>query len=191
MSLIALENYAEGKWFSPSTSSETLFNAITGEALYTAGSDGLDFDAMMKFARRKGNKNLRSMTFQQRGRMLKALALHLMDKKEAFYQISALTGATRIDSWVDIEGGIGNLFTYASLRRQFPDESYYVEGQVAKLSKNNTFIGHHIMVPLEGVAIHINAFNFPVWGMLEKIAVNLLAGVPAIVITDRFVLAPL
>ncbi len=95
--------------------------------------------------------------------------------------MSALTGATRIDSWVDIEGGIGNLFTYASLRRQFPDEPYYVEGNVAKLSKNNTFIGHHIMVPLEGVAIHINAFNFPVWGMLEKIAVNLLAGVPAIV----------
>jgi oxepin-CoA hydrolase/3-oxo-5,6-dehydrosuberyl-CoA semialdehyde dehydrogenase len=136
---------------------------------------------MMKYGRKVGTKNLRKMTFQQRGRMLKALAMHLMTKKEDFYKISALTGATRIDSWVDIEGGIGNLFSYASLRRQFPDESFYVEGSVARLSKNNTFIGHHILVPLEGVAIHINAFNFPVWGMLEKIAVNLLAGVPAIV----------
>jgi len=181
MSLIALENYAEGKWHTASSSTETLFNAITGEPIYTAGSEGLDFDAMMKYGRKVGNKNLRKMTFQQRGRMLKALAMHLMTKKEDFYKISALTGATRADSWVDIEGGIGNLFTYASLRRQFPDESFYVEGSVARLSKNNTFIGHHILVPLEGVAIHINAFNFPVWGMLEKIAVNLLAGVPAIV----------
>jgi len=181
MSLIALENYAEGKWHTASSSTETLFNAITGDPIYTAGSAGLDFDAMMKYGRKVGNKNLRKMTFQQRGRMLKALAMHLMTKKEDFYKISALTGATRIDSWVDIEGGIGNLFSYASLRRQFPDESFYVEGSVARLSKNNTFIGHHILVPLEGVAIHINAFNFPVWGMLEKIAVNLLAGVPAIV----------
>ena len=181
MSLIALENYAEGKWCTASSSTETLFNAITGDPIYTAGSAGLDFDAMMKYGRKVGNKNLRKMTFQQRGRMLKALAMHLMTKKEDFYKISALTGATRIDSWVDIEGGIGNLFSYASLRRQFPDESFYVEGSVARLSKNNTFIGHHILVPLEGVAIHINAFNFPVWGMLEKIAVNLLAGLPAIV----------
>lgn len=181
MSLIALENYAEGKWYIPQTSSDTLYNAITGEALYSAGSEGLDFDAMMKYARKVGNKNLRKMTFQERGRMLKALAMHLLTKKEDFYKISAQTGATRIDSWVDIEGGIGNLFAYASLRRQFPDETFYVEGSVAKLSKHNTFIGHHIMVPLEGVAIHINAFNFPVWGMLEKVAVNLLAGVPAIV----------
>lgn len=181
MSLIALENYAEGHWIPSVNSDEILYNAITGEPLYSASSSGLDFDAMMRYARKVGNKNLRKMTFQERGRMLKALAMHLQSKKEDFYKISAYTGATRIDSWVDIEGGIGNLFTYASLRRQFPDEPYYVEGNVAKLSKNNTFIGHHIMVPLEGVAIHINAFNFPVWGMLEKIAVNLLAGVPAIV----------
>lgn len=181
MSLIALENYAEGKWVAGSTASETLFNAITGEAIYTAGSNGLDFDAMMKYARLKGGRALRKMTFHERGRMLKALAMHLMTKKEVFYKISAMTGATRIDSWVDIEGGIGNLFTNASLRKNFQDERYYVDGAAIKLSKNNTFIGHHIMTPLEGVAIHINAFNFPVWGMLEKIAVNLLAGVPAIV----------
>lgn len=181
MSLIALDNYAAGQWISSGEKGETLFNAITGEAVYRADSSGLDFAEMMHYARRVGNPALRKMTFHQRGLMLKALAMHLMSKKEQFYQISALTGATRADSWVDIEGGIGNLFTYASLRRQFPDLPYHVDGDAAKLSKMNTFIGHHIMVPLKGVAIHINAFNFPVWGMLEKIAVNLLAGVPAIV----------
>jgi len=181
MSLPILENYAEGNWVHSSSAKDILHNAITGEPIYRAGSDGLDFASMMQYARQKGNRTLRKMTFQQRGLMLKALALHLQSKKEIFYAISALTGATRVDSWVDIEGGIGNLFTYASLRRQFADQPFYVEGPVAKLSKNNTFIGQHIMVPLNGVAIHINAFNFPVWGMLEKIAVNLLAGVPAIV----------
>ncbi|MBK7689792.1 MAG: phenylacetic acid degradation bifunctional protein PaaZ [Bacteroidetes bacterium] len=181
MSIISLQNYAEGKWVTPSAEGELLYNAITGEALYSANSNGLDFDAMMKYARTKGSEKLRKMSFQERGLMLKKLAFHLMSKKELFYKISAFTEATKADSWVDIEGGIGNLFANASLRRQFGNEWYYVEGDVAKLSKQNTFIGHHIMVPKEGVAIHINAFNFPVWGMLEKIAVNLLAGVPAIV----------
>jgi len=181
MPLPQLKNYAEGAWRIAKSEGETLHNAITGEAIYTASSDGLDFGAMMKYARQVGGPLLRKLTFQERGRMLKALALYLMERKEYFYEISALTGATRSDSWVDIEGGIGNLFAYASLRKQFPDERYYVDGDAIKLSKNNTFIGHHIMVPREGVAIHINAFNFPVWGMLEKIAVNLLAGVPAIV----------
>ncbi len=181
MSVRQLKNYAEGAWRTAKAEGEPLHNAITGEAIYTASSEGLDFGAMMKYGRSVGGPALRTLTFQQRGRMLKALAMHLLEKKEYFYEISSLTGATRSDSWVDIEGGIGNLFAYASLRRQFPDERFYVDGEAAKLSKNNTFIGHHIMVPREGVAIHINAFNFPVWGMLEKIAVNLLAGVPAIV----------
>ena len=160
---------------------DVLHNAITGDAIFTASSEGLDFGAMMDYARKVGGPALRKLTFHERGRMLKALAMHLLEKKEYFYKISTLTGATRADSWVDIEGGIGNLFSNASLRRQFPNERYYVDGDPVKLSKNNTFIGHHIMVPREGVAIHINAFNFPVWGMLEKIAVNLFAGVPAIV----------
>ena len=181
MSLTQLKNYAEGKWVAGAGDGEVLHNAITGDAIYTAGSGGLDFGTMMHYARTVGGPALRRLTFQERGRMLKALAMYLMERKEEFYTVSSLTGATRADSWVDIEGGIGNLFAYASLRRQFPDERYYVDGDAAKLSKNNTFIGHHIMVPREGVAIHINAFNFPVWGMLEKIAVNLLAGVPAIV----------
>lgn len=136
---------------------------------------------MCDYARTVGGPKLRKMTFHERGQMLKALAMHLQSKKEEFYKISWATGATRADSWVDIEGGFGNLFTYASLRRQFPNETFCYDGDVARLSKNNTFIGHHICVPKEGVAIHINAFNFPVWGMLEKVAVNWLAGVPAIV----------
>lgn len=181
MAIRQLKNYAEGKWVTAKEEGSVLHNAITGDAIYTASSEGLDFGAMMQYARKVGGPKLRKMTFQERGRMLKALAFHLMDKKKYFYEVSAFTGATKADSWVDIEGGIGNLFANASLRRQFPDETYYVDGEAAKLSKEGTFIGHHIMVPKEGVAIHINAFNFPVWGMLEKIAVNLLAGVPAIV----------
>ncbi len=176
-----LQNYALGQWAAGSESGQELYNAITGEAIATVSSKGLDFAAMCNYARTVGGPKLRNMTFQQRGLMLKALALHLQSKKEDFYKISWATGATRIDSWVDIEGGIGNLFTYASLRRQFPNETFCYDGDVARLSKNNTFIGHHICVPKEGVAIHINAFNFPVWGMLEKVAVNWLAGVPAIV----------
>lgn len=174
-------NYACGQWVAGEEKGQELYNAITGEVIANASSKGLDFGQMCDYARKVGGPKLRAMTFQERGLMLKALALHLLSKKEEFYKISWATGATRIDSWVDIEGGIGNLFTYASLRRQFPNETYCYDGDVARLSKNNTFIGHHICVPKEGVAIHINAFNFPVWGMLEKVAVNWLAGMPAIV----------
>lgn len=176
-----LQNYAAGQWVEGNGKATTLYNSITGEAIYEADSSGLDFGIMMDYARKVGGPALRKMTFHERGRMLKALALHLMSKKDEFYNVSWATGATKVDSWIDIEGGIGNLFAYASLRKSFPDETYYVDGEAAKLSKNGTFIGHHICVPKEGVAIHINAYNFPVWGMLEKVAVNFLAGVPAIV----------
>lgn len=181
MGLIKLRNYAAGQWVPATEQGETLFNAITGEALYLADSKNIDFDVMMKYAREVGSPKLRKMTFHERGRMLKALALYLLQRKESYYAISTLTGATRADSWVDIEGGIGNLFANASLRRNFPDETYFVDGEAINLSKNGTFMGHHIMTPKRGVAIHINAYNFPIWGMLEKIAVNFLAGVPAIV----------
>lgn len=176
-----LQNYAQGQWVEGSGKEKPLFNAITGEQIATASSEGLDFAAMMDYARKVGGPALRKMTFQERGLMLKSLALHLLTLKAKYYEVSAKTGATKVDSWIDIEGGIGNLFANASLRRQFPDEPFYVDGETAPLSKNGTFIGHHIMVPKQGVAIHINAFNFPIWGMLEKIAVNLMAGVPAIV----------
>jgi oxepin-CoA hydrolase / 3-oxo-5,6-dehydrosuberyl-CoA semialdehyde dehydrogenase len=176
-----LKNYATGKWIEGEGKGKELFNAISGEVIATASSSGVSFEEMLHYARTVGGPPLRKMTFPERGRMLKALALYLSERKEKYYELSYATGATRVDSWIDIEGGIGNLFAYSSLRRQFPDQPFYVDGETAGLSKNGTFIGHHIMVPKEGVAIHINAFNFPIWGMLEKIAVNLMAGVPAVV----------
>ena len=174
------QNYVLGQWIEGQGVETQLFHAITGQELGSVSSAGIDFAEVLAYGRTKGQA-LRKMTFQERGRMLKALALYLLERKEKYYQVSAQTGATKIDSWIDIEGGIGNLFANASLRRQFPDLPYYVDGSAAPLSKNGTFIGHHIMVPKEGVAVHINAFNFPIWGMLEKIAVNLMAGVPAVV----------
>jgi oxepin-CoA hydrolase/3-oxo-5,6-dehydrosuberyl-CoA semialdehyde dehydrogenase len=176
-----LENYAIGKWVQGSGDGQILSDAVTGEVIATASSQGLDFAAMCQYARIKGGPALRNMTFHERGRMLRSLALYLLERKEKYYEISYRTGATRIDSWIDIEGGIGNLFAYASLRRTFPDETFCLDGETIGLSKGGTFVGHHICVPKQGVAIHINAFNFPVWGMLEKVAVNWLAGMPAIV----------
>ena len=176
-----IKNYVEGKWVAGEGVETEVFNAITGEQFAEVSSAGIDFEAALAWGRDKGGRALRKMTFQERGRMLKALAFHLLEKKEKYYTLSTATGATRVDSWIDIEGGIGNLFANASLRRQFPDLPYYVDGQAAPLSKGGSFIGHHIMVPKQGVAIHINAFNFPIWGMLEKVAVNLMAGVPAMV----------
>lgn len=176
-----LGNYITGKWIEGDGNGQELFNAVSGEAISTATTEGLDFESILQYAREKGNTALRKMTFQERGRMLRALALHLMQHKEKFYTISYQTGATRIDSWIDIEGGIGNLFSNASLRRKLPDDPFCLDGDPIALSKGGTFMGHHLLVPKEGVAVHINAYNFPVWGMLEKIAVNLLAGMPAVV----------
>lgn len=176
-----LENYVQGKWTVGDGEGMPLINAVTGEEIALASAEGLDYSAILRYGREVGNPALRKMTFHERGRMLKALAFHLLERKDQFYDWSYKTGATKMDSWIDIEGGIGNLFAYSSLRRQFPDEPYYVDGEHAPLSKGGSFIGQHIMVPKEGVAVHINAFNFPIWGMLEKIAVNLLAGVPAVV----------
>lgn len=176
-----LENYITGKWIKGDGDGQLLFNAVTGEPVAAATTKGLDFKSVIEYGRSAGNPALRKMTFHQRGNMLKALALHLRNHLPKFYEISYKTGATKADSWVDIEGGIGNLFANASLRRKFPDDVICIDGESHNLGKNNTFMGTHILVPKEGVAVHINAFNFPVWGMLEKIAVNLLAGMPAIV----------
>ena len=176
-----LENYITGRWIEGDGEGQPLYNAFTGEQISHASTKGLDFAAILDYARTMGNPALRRMTFPERGRMLRALALHLREHLEKFYRVSFLTGATRADSWIDLEGGIGNLFSYASLRRKFPDETFCLDGEGMNLGKEGTFMGQHLLVPKEGVAIHINAFNFPVWGMLEKIAVNLLAGVPAVV----------
>ncbi len=176
-----LENYISGRWVTGDGDGQLLYNAVTGEAIASASTKGLDFASILTYARTTGNPALRKMTFHERGNMLKALALHLRKHLPKFYSVSYQTGATKADSWVDIEGGIGNLFANASLRRKFPDEVFCIDGESHNFGKNNTFMGTHILVPKEGVAVHINAFNFPVWGMLEKIAVNLLAGMPAVV----------
>ncbi|MDA1383151.1 MAG: phenylacetic acid degradation bifunctional protein PaaZ, partial [Bacteroidetes bacterium] len=176
-----LGNLVEDRWIEGTGEGTTLYNAINGVPIASASTDGVDIHSMYDYARFKGGYALRKMTFQERGIMLKKLALHLHSMKNKFYAVSAETGATKTDSWIDIEGGIGNLFANASLRRKLPDTSFAVDGDFIPLSKEGTFGGHHILVPKEGVAVHINAYNFPIWGMLEKIAVNLLAGVPAIV----------
>jgi oxepin-CoA hydrolase / 3-oxo-5,6-dehydrosuberyl-CoA semialdehyde dehydrogenase len=176
-----LKNYTEGVWWEGDGDGTPLFNAINGSLIATASTKGVDFANVLNYGRTIGGKSLRNLTFHERGRMLKALALYLLERKERYYELSYATGATRSDSWVDIEGGIGNLFSYASLRKQFPDKRFFVDAETVPLSKGGSFVAQHIMVPKEGIAVHINAFNFPIWGMLEKIAVNLLAGVPAVV----------
>lgn len=176
-----LENYTLGKWVTGDGDGQALYDAVTGETIAYATTKGLDFNSILQYGREVGNTSLRKLTFHERGRMLKALALYLMERKEKFYKVSYHTGATKADSWIDIEGGIGNLFANASLRRKFPDLPYCTDGDPIGLSKQGTFMGHHLLVPKEGVAVHINAYNFPVWGMLEKCAVNWLAGVPAVV----------
>ncbi|MEM8898715.1 MAG: phenylacetic acid degradation bifunctional protein PaaZ, partial [Bacteroidota bacterium] len=182
MDATKLGNYVTGSWIEGAGDGKPLFNAVTGEVVAYATTDGLDFPEILAYGRKTGSAALRKMTFQQRGNMLKKLALYLSKRKEQFYEISYKTGATRPDSWVDIEGGFGNLFANASLRKNFPNQTYHVDGEGIDLSRGtNSFMGHHIMVPKRGVAIHINAFNFPVWGMLEKCAVNWMAGVAAVV----------
>ena len=176
-----LGNYIAGKWVEGDGDGQVLYDAVTGKAIAIASTEGLDFASMLDYGRKVGNPALRKMTFHERGRMLRALATYLSERKEKFYEVSYKTGATKTDSWIDIEGGFGNLFSNASLRRKFPDLPYCTDGEPVVLSKAGTFIGHHILVPKEGIAVHINAFNFPVWGMLEKCAVNWLAGVPAVV----------
>ncbi len=179
--MVLLENYVSGEWNAGDGKQTELIHAIHGHPIAYSRSGGLDFGAILNYGRKVGGPTLRKMTFHERGRMLKSLAIYLHDRKDKYYPISYQTGATKADSWVDIEGGIGNLFSNASLRRRFPDQPFYVDGESITLAKTGNFIGQHIMVPREGIAIHINAFNFPIWGMLEKIAVNLMAGVPALV----------
>jgi oxepin-CoA hydrolase/3-oxo-5,6-dehydrosuberyl-CoA semialdehyde dehydrogenase len=179
---MTVQSYALGHWLDGTGTGVPLYHAVTGAEVAVASSEGLDFKAMLAYGRTVGGPALRAMTFHQRARILKALAQHLTARKEEFYRVSSWTGATRGDSWIDIDGGIGTLFAYSSRgRREFPDETYYVDGGPEALSKGGTFIGRHICVPMEGVAVQINAFNFPVWGMLEKFATSFLAGMPTIV----------
>ena len=177
-----LQSYVTGKWQEGAGAGVCVCDPTTGDSICHVSSDGVDFAAVHRYARDVGGPALREMTFHERAEALKAMAKRLMENKESFYALSTRTGATRADGWVDIEGGIGTVFAYASLvRREMPNDVMMVEGDVERLSKNGTFLGRHILTPRRGVSVHINAFNFPCWGMLEKIAPSLAAGVPVIV----------
>lgn len=177
-----LASYVEGAWKPGSKDGQILHDAASGAPVATIDSSGVDFASALAYGRGKAGPALRRMSFHERARMLKSLGQALMEKKEEFYALSFATGATRSDSWIDIEGGIGTLLSYASKgRRELPNARVLVDGDVEVLSKDDSFSAQHILTPLEGVAVHINAFNFPCWGMLEKLAPTLLAGMPAIV----------
>ncbi|WP_135212151.1 phenylacetic acid degradation bifunctional protein PaaZ [Vitreimonas flagellata] len=182
MKPITLQNYAEGNWVAGSGGLAELRSAIDGEIVALTSSQGLDFGAMARFAREQGGPALRALTFHQRAGMLKALAEALTARMDELYALSANTGATKADSWIDIEGGIGTFSVYQGKgRRELPNDRILIDGAVEALSRNGTFQGLHVYTSLQGVAVHINAFNFPVWGMLEKLAPTFLAGMPAIV----------
>lgn len=176
------QSYVCGNWHTGTEQGQEVFNAITGESLGFVSSAGIDFKKVAEYARNVGGPALRAMTTHERASALKALGLHLMGIKKKFYELSAATGASKADSWIDIEGGIGTMLSISSMvRRELPNERFIVEGDTERLSANGTFVGRHILVPKEGLSLHINAFNFPCWGMLEKIAPSLAAGVPVIV----------
>ncbi len=182
MSIQQVSSFAAGAWIAPGQGARDIASAITGEVIASAGNNALDVQAMLEHAREVGGPALRAMTFHDRARMLKALAAHLGQHKQALYDLSFDTGATQGDHLIDIDGGIGTMFVFASKgRREMPDGHVYIDGDIEQLSRSGSFLGQHICTPLQGVAIHINAFNFPVWGMLEKLAPTLLAGMPAIV----------
>ena len=182
MSLHQISSFAAGEWVAPGEGARTIASAITGAPFATAGNAALDVQTMLDYARTIGGPALRALTFHDRARMLKALAQELSAHKQALYDLSFETGATQKDHLIDIDGGIGTMFVFASKgRREMPGTHVYLDGDIEQLSRNGTFLGQHIYTPLLGVGVHINAFNFPVWGMLEKLAPTLLAGVPAIV----------
>src|SRR5881398_4062162 len=182
MKTLKLLNYERDQWVAGAGNLAEIPSAIDGTPVAMTGSGGLDFEAMLRHARTVGGPALRRMTFHERAWMLKDLANAIMARKEELYELNYLTGATRRDGWIDIEGGAGTLFSFSSKgRRELPDAHVLLDGQLEGLSKQGTFVGQHIYTPLQGAAVHINAFNFPVWGMLEKLAPTLLAGVPAIV----------
>ncbi len=182
MSDMEIKSFAHGEWIGPGAGARNIADAVTGDVFASAGNNALDVAAMRNYARARGGPALRAMGFHDRAKMLKALALHLEGHKDEMYKLSYRTGATLADSKIDIDGGIGTMFVFASKgRREMPDGQVYLDGDVEQLSRSGSFVGQHICTPLHGVAVHINAFNFPVWGMLEKLAPTLLAGVPAIV----------
>src|SRR5439155_19370790 len=182
MKTLQLINYDRDRWVAGDGTLADIPSAIDGAPVATTGSGGIDFAAMLRHARDVSGPALRKLTFHERARMLKGLGQAIMARKEELYELNYLTGATRKDGWIDIEGGAGTLFSFSSKgRRELPDAHVLLDGQLEGLSKQGTFVGQHMYTSLQGAAVHINAFNFPIWGMLKKLAPTLLAGMPAIV----------
>jgi oxepin-CoA hydrolase / 3-oxo-5,6-dehydrosuberyl-CoA semialdehyde dehydrogenase len=176
-----LESFVRGHWTAPGRDVVDIHSAVTGEVVAQASGGGLDMRELLAFARTTGGKNLRRLTFHQRADMLKKLGQYLTERKDHLYKLSFQTGATRTDNMIDVDGGIGTLFVYAGKgRRELPNAKFLLDGAVESLSKGGNFGGQHIVAPMHGAAVHINAFNFPCWGMLEKLAPALLAGVPVV-----------
>lgn len=177
-----LESYAAGRWHTADAEGSPLLDAATGEEVARISSAGLDLGAMTSYAREVGGPALRALTFHERAALLKQLAKHLMEHKAELYELSTRTGATTRDSAVDIDGGFGTLFSYAGKgARELPNDTVVLDGGLERLGRGGTFVGQHVYTSRPGVAVQINAFNFPVWGMLEKLAPAFLAGVPSIV----------
>jgi oxepin-CoA hydrolase/3-oxo-5,6-dehydrosuberyl-CoA semialdehyde dehydrogenase len=175
-----LRSHLAGRWIGE-TPATPLAHAVTGETVAFTHREAPDFGEALAFARGPGLKGLLALDFQQRAAILRALAKRLAERKEALYAVSAWTGATRGDGWIDIEGGLGTLVAYAALgASELPSGNLVHEGPAAALGKRGTFAGTHVLVPRRGIAVHVNAFNFPVWGLLEKFAPAFLAGVPCI-----------
>lgn len=180
--MITLKSYACGEWKPGGGKGRTLHHAVTGEEIATLSSEGLDLAAMLEHGRNKGGPALRAMTFHDRAALLKTMAGVLNDNRDELNQIAATYGATQRDAMFDVDGGIATLGFYASLgSKKLPASTFLVDGEVARLSKPGNFVGRHVYVPLEGVVVQINAYNFPSWGMLEKLAPSLLAGMPNVV----------
>jgi oxepin-CoA hydrolase/3-oxo-5,6-dehydrosuberyl-CoA semialdehyde dehydrogenase len=180
--MLDVQSFAAGQWIASGSGARNIASAITGEVIATAGNDALNVQSILGHAREVGGPALRKMTFHDRAKMLKAVALYLMERKQTLYDLSYDTGATLSDHKIDVDGGIGTMMVFAAKgRREMPDGHVYLDGPPEQLGRTGAFMGRHICTPLQGVAVHINAFNFPVWGMLEKLAPTLLAGVPAIV----------
>jgi oxepin-CoA hydrolase/3-oxo-5,6-dehydrosuberyl-CoA semialdehyde dehydrogenase len=180
--MLHVHSFAAGQWIAPGSGARSIESALTGAVIADAGNVTLDVQAMLEYGRTIGSPALQAMTFHDRAKMLKALALHLREHRQALYDLSFNTGGTQSDHLIDIDGGIGTMSVFASKgRRDLPDAHIYLDGPPEQLGRTGTFMGRHICTPLQGVAVHINAFNFPVWGMLEKLAPTLLAGMPAII----------
>ncbi len=176
-------SFVMGDWIAPSNPSRAVCSAITGQELGSVGGN-LDLSGMRDYAKTYGGPGLRELNFHDRARMLKALALHLKLHRKALYQLSFETGATLADSKIDIDGGIATLLVYASKgRREMPEDFILPDGELELLSRDGSFLGQHVYTPLRGVAVQINAFNFPVWGMLEKFMPSWLGGVSRVIKT--------